>query len=117
MNMRHKGLIDGEEIDDTLYEESEIAKALEETYVDAVLSRGIVTADDTTWDRFEITDSHDWTEYTGQWTANTANIYVKYTDAIVIKNNSVKSVDDIKVGDYIYIMRINEEALIIFVED
>lgn len=116
MHLRQKGLLSGQNFDDTLYYESDIPKKLEDTFTGAVLSRGIVTGDDATWDRIEITDSHDWTDYTGQWTANKANIFIKYTDAIVIKNNRVISVDDIQMGDYIYVMRIKESALVIFVE-
>ncbi len=117
MNMRHKGLVPGQNIDDTLYKESEIKAELEKTYQNAVLSRGMVTSFDETWDRIEITDSHDWTDYTGQWTANKANIYIRYTDAIIIKNNAVKTIDDIKPGDYIYTMRIKDGALVIFIEN
>lgn len=116
MNMRHKGLVRGQNIDDTLYKETEIQEELEDTFQGAVLSRGMVTSFDKTWDRIEITDSHDWTDYTGQWTANKANIFIRYTDAIIIENNTVKTVDDIKPGDYLYIMRIKDGALVIFIE-
>ena len=116
MHLRHKGLVANQNIDDTVFNESDVAKKLNETFTGAVLSRGIVTSDDETWDRIEITDSHDWTDYTGQWTANKANIFIKYTDAIVIKNNRVISVDDIQMGDYVYVMRVKEGALVIFVQ-
>lgn len=116
MHIRHKGLMANQNIDDTVYNESDVARKLNETFTGAVLSRGIVTADDETWDRLEITDSHDWTDYTGQWSANKANIFIKYTDAIVIKNNRVISVDDIQMGDYVYVMRVKEGALVIFVQ-
>jgi len=117
MHLRHKGLLLNQNFDDTLYKETDVATKLNETFTGAVLSRGVVTSDDETWDRLEITDSHDWTDYTGQWTANKANIFIKYTDAIVIKNNAVISVEDIQMGDYIYIMRIKENALVIFVQN
>lgn len=116
MHLRHKGLLDGQNIDDNVYVESDIANELQNVLDKAVLTRGIVVSEDTNWKRFEITDSHDWTSYTAQWTSNTANIYVEYTDAIVIKNNKVIDYDDINMGDYIYTMRIGSEALIIFVE-
>ena len=116
MHIRQNGLMDGQNIDDNLYNESDIAGELEDTFENAVLSRGMVVSNDETWDRLEITDSHDWTDYTGQWTANLANIYIQYTDAIIIKNNAVKTIDDIKPGDYLYIMRIKEDALVIFIE-
>lgn len=116
MKMRQKGLLPGQNIDDKLYKEDEIAKELGKTFDNAVLTRGIVTSKDATWERVELTDSHDWTDYTGQWTANRANIYVRYTDAIIVKNNMVKTIDDIQPGDYLYIMRIKDQALVIFIE-
>jgi hypothetical protein len=116
MHLRHQGLLDGQNIDDNLYDEEDIATELESTYEGAVLTRGMVVSNDETWDRLEITDSHDWTDYTGVWTANRSNIYIQYTDAIFIKNNGVKTIDDVQTGDYIYIMRIKEDALVIFIE-
>jgi hypothetical protein len=116
MHLRHKGLLDNQNIDDNLYKEEDIVDELEGTYEGAVLTRGMVVSNDETWDRLEITDSHDWTDYTGIWTANRANIYIQYTDAIFIKNNDVKTIDDVQVGDYLYIMRIKEDALVIFIE-
>ncbi len=116
MKMRQKGLVSGQNIDDNLYKEEDIAKELEKTFDNAVLTRGIVTDLDETWDRVKLTDSHDWTDYTGRWTANRADIYVRYTDAIIIKNNQVKTVDDIKQGDYLYIMRIKDQGLVIFID-
>lgn len=116
MHLRHKGLMPLQNIDDTLYKEEDVAKALNNTFAGAVLSRGVVTGNDATWKRMEITDSHDWTEYTGQWTANKANIFIKYSDAIIIKNNRVVSIDDLDAGDYVYVMRIKESALVIFAE-
>lgn len=116
MHVRHKGLLEGQNIDDKKYLEEDVAKELESTFKSSILSRGLVVSKDATWSRFEITDSHDWTEYTGQWTANTSNIYIKYSDAIIVKNNKVISIDDIVMGDYIYVMRIKENALVIFVE-
>ncbi len=116
MHLRHKGLLEGQNIDDNKYLEEDIGRELENVFKSAILSRGTVINDDTTWNRFEITDSHDWTGYNAQWTANTANIYIEYSDAIFIKNNKVISKDDVIMGDYIYVMRIKANALVIFVE-
>jgi hypothetical protein len=116
LHVRHKGLLNNQNIDDNLFDEEDIATTLEETFDKAILSRGMVVSNDETWDRLEITDAHDWTDYTGQWTANRANIYIQYTDAIFIKNNDVKTINDVQNGDYIYIMRISEDALVIFIE-
>lgn len=116
MKLRHKGLLSGQNFDDNLYKEEEIATELEKTFKNAVLTRGIVNGKDTTWTRVELTDSHDWTDFNGQWSPNRANIYVKYNDAIIIKNNKVITIDDVKTGDYLYIMRIKDQGMVIFVE-
>lgn len=116
MNLRHKGLLPADPWDDRLRREPQVTEMLSKAFDNAMLSRGIVTGRDTTWERIELTDSHDFTNYTGRWTANGTNIYVKYKDAIIIKNNTVITKDDIEMGDYLYVMRLGAEALVIFVE-
>lgn len=117
MHLRHKGLLINQNIDDSVYKEEDVAKKLNETFANAKLSRGIVTDKDLTWKLIQITDAHQVANYTGQWVATTANISIRYTDSIIIKGNKVIAIDDIKKGDYIYTMSIDNTALVIFVAD
>lgn len=116
LNLRKGGLMPLDLFDYSLTKEDDIPKRLSETFKEAVLTRGVITGRDETWDRFELTEAHDFTNYTGRWTATGTNIFVKYSDAIVIKNHRVIDVDDINLGDYVYILRIGTDSLVIFVE-
>ncbi len=116
MNMRKGGLMPRNLFDYKLKKEEDIKKELTKTFRDAVVTRGLVCGRDATWHRLELTETHDYTNYTGRWTATNTNIYVKYSDAIVIKNGRAISIDDVKMGDYVYILRIGTDSLVIFVE-
>lgn len=116
MNLRQGGLLPNQNIDRRLMKEEDIPAELEKTFNDARLTRGTVTSIDKTWERVEITESHDWTDYTGYWAPNRSNIFVRYTDAIIVRNNRVMTADELQEGDYLYIMRIKDRALVIFVD-
>ncbi len=112
-----KGKIDRKvQFDYRLEHESEIKTELNKIFQDAVITRGILTNRDDTWERIELTEVHDYTKYTARWTATGTNIYVKYKDAIVIKNNKVVHIADVDMGDYLYVMRIGTDCLVIFAE-
>ncbi|MBN2795829.1 MAG: S-layer homology domain-containing protein [Clostridia bacterium] len=116
MNIRHYGLLDGQNIDMFTTDENTIKTTLDERLQAMVLTRGTVVSKDETWNRLEITDSHDWAEDFGRWNANRGNSSVEYRDAIFVKNNHRITIDDINPGDYIYVLRDDEDALVIFVE-
>lgn len=116
MNMRKGGLMERNLFDYKLKKEEDIQTELAKTFKDAVMTRGVVTGKDETWQRFEITEAHDFTHYRSVWTPTETNIYVKYADAIVVKNNRIITINDIKIGDYIYVLRIGTDSLVIFVD-
>ncbi|MDO4754136.1 MAG: S-layer homology domain-containing protein [Bacillota bacterium] len=116
MNMRKGGLLEKNLFDYKLKKEEDIQQELAKTFKDAVITRGVVTGRDEVWDRFEITEAHDYTAYTGVWTPTETNIYVKHADAIVVKNNRIITTDEIKVGDYVYVFRIGTDSLVIYVD-
>ncbi len=116
MNLRKAGLMANDLIDNKLKKETDIAAALEKTLKDAVVTRGVVTSNDTDWDRIELTEAYDFVRYTSRWSAVGTNIYVKYSDAIVIKDNRTIGIDEVQMGDYIYVVRIGTDSLFIFVE-
>lgn len=116
MNMRKGGLMPLNLFDYKLKKEEEIEKELAKTFKDAVVTRGVVTGRDEVWDRFELTEAHDFTMYKARWTPTKTNIYLKHSDAIIVKNNRVIKASEVKVGDYVYILRIGTDSLVIFVE-
>lgn len=116
MNMRKGGLTAGNLFDYKLKKEEEIATELAKIFKDMVLTRGVVTGRDEVWDRFEITEAHDITSYNNRWVATGTNLFVKHADAIIMKNHTVITADDIRVGDYIYVLRLGSDSLVIYVE-
>ncbi|MCH4887069.1 S-layer homology domain-containing protein [Acidaminobacter sp. JC074] len=117
MNIRHKALLDGQKLDTVETKESEIKKELDKRLAGLVLTRGSIVEFNDTYQRIIITDSHDWAEDYGRWNANKANSAVEYRDAIIIKNDKRIEREDLKEGDYIYVLRDDEDALVIFVEE
>ncbi len=117
MNIKHKGIFDGQNIDGTASKESSIKTILDKRLANLVLTRGSIVSFNDTFQRIEITDSHDWAEDYGRWNANRGNSSVEWRDAIIIKNDKRISREDLKEGDYVYVLRDDEDALVIFVEE
>ncbi len=117
MNIRHQGLLDGVLLDPLLAEEKLIAPEIDKYTSGFVLTRGTIASFDTKWQRVEMTDSHDWAEDYGRWNANRGNSSVEYRDAIFVKNNKRIDFEELNVGDYIYVLRDDEDALVILVEE
>jgi len=117
MNVRHKGLMANENIDDNYETVEEANEALTETLEDKVLTRGIIAERLDLYNRLKLTETYDYMGYRGGWVPNDSDTYFEHTDALIIKNNEAISEEDIEIGDYVYFLRINEDALVIFVED
>lgn len=117
MTFRKNGLLSGENYDDDETSADGIAELMDETLESAVLTRGVMNDIDTTWNRFELTDSHDWVSYSGEWSASYNDIWVEYTSALIIKGEEVIDADEVEEGDYLYVFRILEDAFVIFVHE
>lgn len=116
MNVRQYGLLDGQMLDPILTDEADIKKKLDIKTNNFVLTRGVVANIDTKWKRIEITDSHDWAEDFGRWNANRGNSSVDYRDTIIVKNDKRIEIEDLRQGDDIFLVRDDEDALILIVE-
>lgn len=117
MNVRHKGLMTNENIDDNYETIEEANEAFTETLEDKVLTRGIIAERLDLYNRLRLTDTYDYMGYRGGWVPNNSDTYFEHTDALIVKNNKAINEEDIEIGDYVYFLRINEDALVIFVED
>lgn len=119
LNLRHKGLVEGQNIDDKISSDKYIKTKLDETLDQFIFTRGIVDSIDDRWGRVKITDSNDWTGTLGEWTVNSVDTYFEFdeNDTIFIKNDRSASRDDIETGDNLYILRLKEKAYIVFIEE
>lgn len=116
INLRQKGLVSGQNIDDSTTDETTIKTYLNDVLKTTSLTRGTVEAIDTKWTRIQLTNSNDWSSTLATWNANNVDTYVKYQDTLILKNNKVIAPEDIKQGDTLYVLRKTETALVIFVE-
>lgn len=116
MNIRQMGLLDNQNLDLLSDDEEEIKEKLDVRLANLVLTRGSIASFDDDWQRIEITDSHDWAEDFGRWNANRANSSVEYRDTIFVKNGERIEREDLNLGDYIYVLRDDEDALVVIVE-
>lgn len=119
MNIRFKGLFDGQNIDDKVSKTSDISKKINEVTEDFIFTRGIVESLDDKWNRIKLTDSNDWTGDLGEWTVNTVDTYFEYEDVftIFVKNDKKATYKDIQPGNQLYIMRLKEQAYVVFIEE
>lgn len=116
INLRQKGLVKDQNIDDSTIDEAAIKGYLNETLRTTSLTRGTVEAVDTKWTRIQLTNSNEWSSTLATWNANTVDTYVKYDNTLILKNNKVIQPEEIKQGDALYVLRNKETALVIFVE-
>lgn len=61
-------------------------------------------------------DSKDWSNLYGQWMAKNSSINIYLREALVIKNGKRISLEDIKVGDRLYLVRDDNMAKVIIVK-
>lgn len=116
LNLRHKGILKGQNFDDTLKTEDLIAEEVEKTIESTILTRGIIDEIQSDWDRIKLTDASDWIDSRGMWVANPTDKYVEYDESLIMKDGESVKYTDLKTGDYIFIVRTKEKALVITVE-
>ncbi len=115
LNLRKRGLVATQNIDDEATSVDEIKTKLTEFLNNTRLTRGTVSSVDTKWSRIKLTDSADWSQSLNAWNTNQVDTYVKYVDTLVMKDDKAVAITDIKVGDDIYVLRKDETAMVIFV--
>lgn len=117
MNLMHKGLLKNHNIDDKITDVKKVKDKVQDVLDDMFLTRGVVDSIDTTWERIKLTDSNDWVSSVGEWRSNTLDTYVEYPNTQIVKGNKVITIDDLKPGDDIYVLRNDEKAQVIFVSE
>ncbi len=116
INLRQKGLVKDQNIDDSTTDEVAIKGYINDTLKGTSLTRGTVESTDTKWTRLQLTNSNEWSSTLATWNANSVDTWVKYENTLILKNNKVIQPEEIKQGDSVYVLRNKETALVIFVE-
>lgn len=108
MTLRKNELFNDTDIDRYGEIEDKIEKLL--------LTKGTVTEVDKLRLRLEMHDPYDWSSFYDEWKVNKNDEYVDIGEALFIKEGEVISFDDVEDDDTIYILRDDEDAIVIFVE-
>lgn len=117
MNLRYKGFLPDQNIDDKIKTYDKTKGKLENILKDMFLTRGVVDSTDEKWKRIKLTDSNDWVASVAEWRTNRKDVHVEYENALVVKGDKHISIDDIQPGDDVYILRNNEKAQVIFLNE
>ncbi len=98
--------------DSGINDDNEIEDELERL----ILTKGTVEDVDQLRERMQIEDPYDWSSFYEEWQENRNDEYVDIGEALFIKGDKVMDMDDVEEGDTVYILRNDEDAIIVFVE-
>jgi hypothetical protein len=103
---------------DELFKNSDIdsSSEIEHELDDLILTKGAVENIDQLRNRLKVSDPYDWSPFYEEWKGNRNHEYVDIEQALFIKGDEVIDRDDIDEDDTIYILRNDEDAIVIFVE-
>jgi hypothetical protein len=103
---------------DELFKNSDIdsSSEIEHELDDLILTKGAVEDIDQLRNRLKISDPYDWSPFYEEWKGNRNHEYVDIEQALFIKGDEVIDIDDIDEDDTIYILRNDEDVIVIFVE-
>ncbi|MCK8059326.1 MULTISPECIES: S-layer homology domain-containing protein [unclassified Fusibacter] len=116
MNLRFKEFIEFDNIDDTITSETKIDDVLNNILEDTVLTTGQISEFNNQWKRIGLYDSYNFLRHHGEWVPNTTETFVELTNAIIMKNDKQITYDELSIDDKVYIVRYDEDALVLFVE-
>ncbi len=116
MRIRFKELIKNDNIDDALTQEPLIAGKLDSILKNTTFTTGTIGEFNPEWKRIGLVDSQNFLRFHGEWVANTTLTYIELTDSLIIKNDKVIKFEDLALDDVVYIVRDDEDALVVFVE-
>jgi hypothetical protein len=117
MVLRKKALIKDKPIDDTITSESSVDDKMEEGLSPLIYTRGIIEGFDVKWNRVKLKDAFDYTGYHGEWSPNRTSVYVELTGTMIVKGDTVISFSDLQVGDRVTIVRDDEDAIVLTVQE
>jgi hypothetical protein len=116
MKLRFKEFIKNDNIDDVITSETRVDDELGSILEDTVFTVGQISEFNTQWKRVSLVDSYNFLRHPGEWIPNTSETFIELTDAIIMKNDKQISFDDLSLDDKVYVVRYDEDALVLFVE-
>lgn len=117
MILRHKALIKDKNIDDEITSEGLVDNRMEESLDPLLYTRGIVEGFDVEWNRVKLRDSYDYVDFHGEWNPNRTSIYIELAGTLIVKGDKVIQFEDLAIGDQILVVRDDEDAIYLRVEE
>lgn len=117
LRLRYKELVKNSDIDDSIKAESAISQKLDDILKDTVFTMGTIADNNDDWQRVSLNNSHNYVKYSGEWQANSTATFVELSEAVIIKAGRQIDYSELKLGDTIYVIRYDEDALVAYVEN
>jgi len=115
MNIRFKELFKNDPIDDALSSNVQVAGKLDSILRNTTFTVGTIGEFNEQWKRAGLIDSQNYLSFHNEWVLNPTLTYVELADALIIKGDEVIGFDDLKVDDELYLVRFDEDAMVVFV--
>lgn len=114
--IRHKGLLENDIIDDKLKNEFQVAEHLDEIINGLNFTKGKITEFQPKWHRVKLENSFNHFSYHNEWKPNDKPTDVSLLNALIMKKNKIINYEDLKINDKLFIVRDDEDGLLVFVE-
>lgn len=117
MRIRDKELIEYKAIDDKLKSESMINDELSKQYKEIVFTKGSIGSFERENKRVSLYDSYNFFNHQGTWKQNDSKVYFDLQNALIIKNDKEITFDELRLEDRISVIRSDDDALVVRVEN
>lgn len=84
---------------------------------DEITSLGRIASRNIGEKRVTLVDFKDWSAFRERWSENLTSLDVFLQDALIIKNNEVIEFEDLEVGDTLYLIRDNNQGILVIVQN
>lgn len=115
MSIRFKELNKFDPIDDALSQNTQVAGKLDALLKATTFTIGNVGEINAQWKRIGLVDSQNYLSFHSEWVLNPTLTFVEMSDALILKENKVISFDELQIDDVLYLVRNDEDAMVVFV--
>ncbi len=116
-NIRKKGLLRNQNIDDNIRRESDVKYRLSKILDNVIYTKGEISKFNNEWMRISLINSYNWEDYHSSWAPNDRPTQFTVEDTLIIKNGKRIEYADLKTGDVLKVIRYDDKALVMYVEE
>lgn len=115
MAIRFKELFAFDPIDDALTSNTQVSGKMDALLKATTFTMGTVGELDSKWKRVSLIDSQNYLSFHSEWVLNPTLTQVEMSDALIIKNDRTIGFEDLQIDDVLYLVRNDEDAMVVFV--